>query len=392
MVLKQHILTQFLYSKDEVEYMIVYCLLQQSEWKELLFWINEYYISGYTIELWQLLFKIYYDFYATTNPTFESYLFRKFKKWENKTTKNNTLSLFIDIIKNVRLCNHTNNVFNLRMKLQTNPLLKGKRGRRPNWLKQFDDTYKKFVYALHTHNEEAIIYFCNHIEEYDALYEHALLYYKQASTVKICKRKIKKIKKCKEIKKQAMKKLTTKTYNLNTHILLALYAHMNADSKHVTIQKKYIKHSNSDLQIIKSFWLINTPYTYKFLEKVCLYNIHPSCGAFKLSRFQFKEYKKEIWYHWENYAYSAPLWKQRYEKFNATLHGDEKKVRFKNDDSFEDFYELYYLEPDEQKQVVQDTFIGDIGICKDGLNMFNALMWGKTNNITLVDTKHRYVY
>ena len=70
-------LTRLLYCKDEVELMIVYRLLQKQCLNEVLFWIAEYYYSGYTQEAWNLVFKCYYDFYAALNPTIECSLFKK---------------------------------------------------------------------------------------------------------------------------------------------------------------------------------------------------------------------------------------------------------------------------------------------------------------------------
>jgi hypothetical protein len=55
---------------------------------DALFWAYELYYSGFVYELFETLFKIYYDFYATLNEGFESYLLKKtkdvLKKYNNQ--------------------------------------------------------------------------------------------------------------------------------------------------------------------------------------------------------------------------------------------------------------------------------------------------------------------
>ena len=44
--------------------------------KECLFWTSEFYYSGYFIELWNLIWKIYYDFYAIIHPKLEKFIIK----------------------------------------------------------------------------------------------------------------------------------------------------------------------------------------------------------------------------------------------------------------------------------------------------------------------------
>ena len=63
-------LTRFLYIKDEVELSLVTALLKKKNLQECYYWAFELYYSGFDTELFQLLWKIYFDFYYEYNPIF----------------------------------------------------------------------------------------------------------------------------------------------------------------------------------------------------------------------------------------------------------------------------------------------------------------------------------
>ena len=65
------IFTRYLYNLDEVILSGLECLLKHTNIQECYFWFYEMYSSGYVEETWNLLWKIYYDFYAEKNGTFE---------------------------------------------------------------------------------------------------------------------------------------------------------------------------------------------------------------------------------------------------------------------------------------------------------------------------------
>ena len=71
------VLTRYLYIKDEVKLALLISILNKSD--DAIFWAYELYYSGFKLELYEYIWKIYYDFFATLNPCFELYL--------NKTLK-----------------------------------------------------------------------------------------------------------------------------------------------------------------------------------------------------------------------------------------------------------------------------------------------------------------
>ena len=70
-------LTRYLYIKVEVYLALLVSILQKKE--SSLFWVYELFYSGYKNELFTFIFKIYYDFFASLNPSFEHYLVKKYR-------------------------------------------------------------------------------------------------------------------------------------------------------------------------------------------------------------------------------------------------------------------------------------------------------------------------
>ena len=72
--------TRYLYEKDEVQLALMMSILNKKD-DEAVFWAYELFYSGFTFELANLLWSIYYDFYASLNPAFEKYLQTKLKHY-----------------------------------------------------------------------------------------------------------------------------------------------------------------------------------------------------------------------------------------------------------------------------------------------------------------------
>ena len=69
------ILTRYLYLKKEVILYLISDILERKD--SAIYWACELYNSGFKIELFEILWKIYYNFFASLNPSYEAYLFKK---------------------------------------------------------------------------------------------------------------------------------------------------------------------------------------------------------------------------------------------------------------------------------------------------------------------------
>lgn len=75
-------LTRYLYFVDEVNIALMNDILQKNS--NAFFWAYELVYSGYTTHFFELIWKIYYDFFAVLNPSYEQYLLKKHSDY-NKT-------------------------------------------------------------------------------------------------------------------------------------------------------------------------------------------------------------------------------------------------------------------------------------------------------------------
>ena len=72
------VFTRYLYVKDEVRVALLVSILNKRD--DAIFCAYELYYSGFKNELLGLVWKIYYDFFATLNATFEQYLMKKHRE------------------------------------------------------------------------------------------------------------------------------------------------------------------------------------------------------------------------------------------------------------------------------------------------------------------------
>ena len=68
------VLTRYLYIYDEVCLSLQQSIITKSSFDESIFWTSELFYSGYVLELWELIYKIYYNFYAIIYPKYEKKL------------------------------------------------------------------------------------------------------------------------------------------------------------------------------------------------------------------------------------------------------------------------------------------------------------------------------
>ena len=79
-------LTRFLYMADEVSITLMENIITQSNLAACYFWISEYYYSGLQANTWQLLWQIFYDFYAIKYPKLEGCINKEYMKWKKRKT------------------------------------------------------------------------------------------------------------------------------------------------------------------------------------------------------------------------------------------------------------------------------------------------------------------
>ena len=109
-------LTRFLYNEEEVKLSLISSLLKKRDILECYYWFSELYFSK--LDVCDLIWEIYFDYYALINPKFESYIIKKINDWR----ETNEFSHLLYIIKNMHIFKYDCNVFLMRQIIETNDI------------------------------------------------------------------------------------------------------------------------------------------------------------------------------------------------------------------------------------------------------------------------------
>ena len=347
------VFTRYLYVKDEVRISLLVSILNKSD--DAIFWAYELYYSGFKTELLNLIWKIYYDFFATLNPTFEQYLLNKHKELlvENKEDHNEDKNRLISsLIQDLLFRPFNTDVFFLRNAVEnfetdvvyhhgakdtTETIIN-----MTQWIKNND--YRSISqWIFNVNNSINIVDIYNICM--DIFFENEL---------KLTKSKL---------AKEFVSILKTNT----NHKIILLAKIMCLFSKKAELKKGksiYINVEPEDIIPYETICGSKEIKHYKILEKATICGIDElkHLSLFKLKRSNYNLQEK-YWYNWEYHASFSPLWSQRITKYGGCIDYTKQKVVFKeepDDELMQQFYGLYGLEPGEQLLSVQQKSIQKI--------------------------------
>jgi len=352
--------TRYLYEKDEVKLSLIVSMLNKKE--ETIFWGYELYHSGFISELVELLFTIYYDFYATLNPSFGKYLHIKLKDLLHTKTEKVDDDLLSIILNNFMIRPHTCDVFFMRQFAKEMTFM-------IPFIKDYQETNDFTIM------ENELIQL---LEMEDYLTIARLIFYdisnnnlKDVLELFIDYFILKGVGlKKKEIIKDYKNKINNE-FLLEKIVLFSCLIHFSCLSKKIKMGKNMYVHIEPEEVIMYENIEVNlnekgdgykNPVlpAYKILPTATLYSIDEDEY---LSLFHLKREKMNIVEvyrnNWLFYASFSPIWKKRIEAYHGTIDYENKVVEFYND-NIDEFYKKYGLEPDEQKIEVQNKTIGQI--------------------------------
>ena len=347
------VFTRYLYVKDEVRISLLVSILNKSD--DAIFWAYELYYSGFKTELLNLIWKIYYDFFATLNPTFEQYLLKKHKELlvENKEDHNENKDKSISsLIQDLLFRPFNTDVFFLRNAVENFEMdIIYHHGAKDttetvinmtHWIKNND--YRSISQWIFNVNNSI-----NIVDIYniclDIFFENEL---------KLTKGKL---------AKEFVSILKTNT----NHKIILLAKIMCLFSKKAELKKGksiYINVEPEDIILYETICGSKEINNYKILEKATICGIDElkHLSLFKLKRSNYNLQEK-YWYNWEYHASFSPLWSQRITTYGGFIDYTKQKVVFKeepDDELMQQFYGLYGLEPGEQLLSVQQKSIQKI--------------------------------
>ena len=348
------VFTRYLYVKDEVRISLLVSLLNKSD--DAIFWAYELYYSGFKNELFNLLWKIYYDFFATQNPTFEAYFLKKHKEWLNSNSENTSQTvkdnIISSIIQDLLFRPFNSDVFFLRNICEQFEI-EIVYCNNINKITNIKETYDNFKTWINTNDYRSIAQWLLNLNK-DTI--------KLGDIYEICLDIF-------EINDKLTKTKLSKEFNSvlklnvnNNNILLAKIMTLFSRKEQIKTGKSiYINVESEDIIPYETIIGSNELYHYNVLDKSCICGIDDlkHLSLFKLKRNKYNLNEAYL-YKWEYHASFAPIWSHRIKQFGGYPDHIKQKVIFKeepNDDLMQEFYEFYGFEPDEQSLETQNKNI-----------------------------------
>ena len=377
--------TRYLYEKDEVKLSLIICILNKQE--ESVFWAYELYYSGFKLELIDIFWSIYYDFYYTLNPSFEKYLQTKLKNnLDFDTSCENYISM---IVNNFMIRPHTMDIFMLKKIVDICDFdnsdiqkynISGNFEIINNELKSVLEAKDFMMLAsliLTGIKEEHII----------ATFKASLDYFVTDIGLKI------------DSKKSVIefeKYLNNKYHNDNKRvILLSRIVHYFVVMNNIKLGKNIYVHIEPEDVILYETICADLKEkdkrtilpARKILPLAKIYSID---NDNYLSLFDLKREKQDIkiayYYNWIYHSSFSPLWRSRILKHCGRIDEKNKKIIFEeeedSDDNEQAFYDDFGYEPDEQKVDIQNKTIQEIKKERTWLSFYNE---HKNNGIIEID-------
>ena len=338
------IFTRYLYVKDEVRVALLSSILKKSE--DAIFWAYELYYSGFKHELFELLWNIYYDFFATLNPSFEAYFLKKHGEWINDEYD----TLVSSLVQSLLFRPFNNDVFMLRNICETFEIS-------CNYIKQptvnINDAKQNLEFWIKEKDYRSIAQWIlneNTTNDLTEIYTMSLHIF-HANGVKLSINRL----------KNEFIRITKINTNIK-HILLTKIMTLFSSMEKLKKGKiMYIAVDPADIIHYDTIHGNRELKAYNILKHVYMCGINDTkhLSLFKLTRVKYV-LKDAYFNNWEYHASFSPLWSQRIQWYGGYPDYNTQKIIFTEEESAQKFYRLYGYEPDEQKLEVQEKSVGSI--------------------------------
>lgn len=399
-------LSRYLYRKDEIELMIIQCVLNNAkthiststssgggldnmsdiqneiisiendstlsnendsitqfdkEETDLLFWISEYVESYSFQEVWQFIWKIYFDFYAFHYSEL-FYMIVELKKevmylenvdmdlYYQESHINHMIKVVLSIIKTMQVNTHDPKVFYIRMKLQAYAKESSHEdftykhkiylGRKAEVIRPYSKPIQNMLLSIRNHEIDDIIYYlhilsCDDLDIISQLTNHALELENNALCIPL-----------EDIKKYCLDfdftHITIHYIVMVLHYIVSMISKSSEDITEFTRKKPSESHIKHILQYRNSVLPVQDIIPYIWTT----FPIHQHCYVFQLlSGYYSISLRQEYMHHLEWHCRHTLIWKYRWRMYKYTIQQDQRCVEFHNIEHLHQYYERYGYEP-----------------------------------------------
>ncbi len=348
------VFTRYLYIKDEVRIALLVSILNKSD--DAIFWAYELYYSGFKYELFNIIWKIYYDFFATLNPAYEAYFLKIHTEFllSPEATHDRVIS---SIIQDLLFRSFNTDVFFMRNVCEHFEI--DITYHNENTITCIDELRENFKQWISNEDYRSISQWIFNINKDNIkisdIYNICLDIFERDIVINLAQKQ----------------KLAT---DLDSALKLNISPNVILLSKIITLFSKKVhlkKNKSIYIDVVPEDIIPYQPIiTSNEIKHYCILDKAYTCGIdelkhlslFKLTRDKYN-LQQEYWYRWEYHASFSPLWSKRIRQFGGYPDYTKQIVIFKeepDDELMQEFYKLYGLEPDEQTCQVQNKSIQSI--------------------------------
>ena len=332
------VFTRYLYIKSDVDISLLISILDKKN-DAALFWAFELIYSGFYIETVSLLWRIYFEFYATLNPAFQAYFWKKQQQVNTKEAA--TVVTFVaNIVNNLCRRKFNTDVFFLReFAFQL----------------EMEKPYPELKDCLATRNYEAIAHYIAEAgKDDDPTTFNVLQEMATCASIYFKEKGLKDAILCNWVK------VDDKMMEFISYKVLLICRVMQCFvqlEKNIKLGKNlYLNAELEDLVIYNTIEATSDFSPRKILGFACIYS--PTPEYFHMfNNKRAEDIDKCFREKWLYYGAKSPVWEERIEEYGGKVDEELEKVVFENEDSEEAFYDRFGLDPDEQPKQVIDKII-----------------------------------
>lgn len=336
-------LTRYLYIYDEAVYSFITTLLIRKDIYRCYYLICEIYATEPRI-IFDLLWKIYFDFYAEKYPTLETCIANKHRAWIEKPH----IRPVIFIVKNMFSLRSSATVFHLRQFVENGGKclclyrLHKKTLEKRGWTGHYKLVCRLFVAMEKGHIQNAGCFIAKLLETVTSqeIYFKMVDYFSGYISLKNMT----------SIRSRWERRMWTD----DKHMLLSFMVSMQEPLQNIVQRVVFKSPTEIEMKYIADISTVYGIQPYRILRQKKMDVLCPEISAFQLARYTIPYTKMVcgVRDNWEYYAAQTTCWKERVSRFGGHVNSQHTVV-FENDDDEEKFYAKYGLEPDEQSLHIQ---------------------------------------
>jgi len=331
------IFTRYLYIKDEVKMALLISILNKSD--DAIFWAYELLYSGFKNELFALIWKIYYDFFATLNPSFASYLMKKQTENEDR---------FVSaIIQDLLIRSFNTDIFMMRKICQLFEV-------DYDIIESDNKVYEKIDEWLNSEDYRSMAYYIlndkKQILSGIDIYKYVLTKLKLTNQKRLINEYLNAIETCQHIVSPKI-------------ILLSNIMSLVSKEKNMIGKKNfYVIVKPEEVVQYETIEPSEDIRPYKILRNgcVCSINDHKFLNLFMLERQGIKNLSETYNTKWLYHSSFSPVWFERIKMYKGYVNYEKQEVKFISEYWEEEFYNRYNYEPDEQPMIVKMKAVSDL--------------------------------